>query len=123
MGRDDKLRRGVIEEQVRHFVSTCSSSISSYFLSSTPSHVLVANPFIALITAENTLASFAKACADGADGIETDIHMTRDNRLVMFHDPELSRTTDGRGKIHSLPWAGVIEYVQLIRESFLLSRV
>ncbi|KAI5449311.1 hypothetical protein NCC49_004813 [Naganishia albida] len=63
---------------------------------------------------ENTLASFAKACADGADGIETDIHMTRDNRLVMFHDPELSRTTDGKGKIHSLPWAGVIENVRTL---------
>jgi hypothetical protein len=33
----------------------------------------------------------------------------------MFHDPELSRTTDGKGKIHSLPWAGVIEYVSLLR--------
>lgn len=43
--------------------------------------------------------------------------MTIDNRLVMFHDPELSRTTDGKGKIHALPWEGVIEYVPLkIRE-------
>ncbi|KAJ9106417.1 hypothetical protein QFC21_001563 [Naganishia friedmannii] len=64
--------------------------------------------------AENTLASFAKACQDGADGIETDIHMTADDRLVMFHDPELSRTTDGEGKIHELPWEGVIENVRTL---------
>ncbi|EJT46649.1 hypothetical protein A1Q1_04826 [Trichosporon asahii var. asahii CBS 2479] len=38
---------------------------------------------------ENTLMSFVEACKAGADGIETDIHMTSDDELVMFHDPEL----------------------------------
>lgn len=102
MGRDDKSKHGAIEAPAPHSVRTPPSFPSPNFLSANPSSLFVA---------ENTLASFAKACADGADGIETDIHMTRDNRLVMFHDPELSRTTDGKGKIHSLPWAGVIEYV------------
>lgn len=53
--------------------------------------------------------SFVEACKAGADGIETDIHMTADDELVMFHDPELHRTTDGTGRIHDLPWRGVLE--------------
>ncbi|WWC73276.1 uncharacterized protein I206_107242 [Kwoniella pini CBS 10737] len=61
---------------------------------------------------ENTKASFVEACKAGADGIETDIHITADNVLVMFHDPELHRTTNGKGLIHKQPWAGVLEHVR-----------
>ncbi|ODO01710.1 hypothetical protein I350_06536 [Cryptococcus amylolentus CBS 6273] len=61
---------------------------------------------------ENTIASFVEACKAGADGLETDIHMTTDNVLVMFHDPELERTTDGEGRIDKLPWKGVLEHVR-----------
>ncbi|WVR09202.1 hypothetical protein IAU60_006264 [Kwoniella sp. DSM 27419] len=61
---------------------------------------------------ENTRASFIEACKAGADGIETDIHITADNVLVMFHDPELHRTTDGEGLIHKQPWTGVLEHVR-----------
>ncbi|WRT68870.1 uncharacterized protein IL334_005851 [Kwoniella shivajii] len=61
---------------------------------------------------ENTKASFVEACKAGADGIETDIHITADNQLVLFHDPELHRTTDGQGLIHKLPWKGVLEHVR-----------
>lgn len=42
---------------------------------------------------ENTLEAFALALELGADAIETDAHMTRDGRIVLSHDPELSRTT------------------------------
>ncbi|KAK8843467.1 hypothetical protein IAR55_007124 [Kwoniella newhampshirensis] len=61
---------------------------------------------------ENTRMSFIEACKAGADGIETDIHMTADNVLVMFHDPDLSRTTDSNGRIDKLPWHGVLEHVR-----------
>ncbi|WWD21001.1 hypothetical protein CI109_105482 [Kwoniella shandongensis] len=61
---------------------------------------------------ENTKMSFVEACKAGADGIETDIHMTTDNVLVMFHDPELNRTTDTEGRIDKLPWHGVLEHVR-----------
>lgn len=60
---------------------------------------------------ENTRQSFIEACKAGADGIETDIHVTADNVLVMFHDPRLERTTDGTGLIHEQPWHGVLEHV------------
>jgi glycerophosphoryl diester phosphodiesterase len=38
---------------------------------------------------ENTLASFALALDAGADGIELDVHATRDGVVVVNHDPEL----------------------------------
>lgn len=39
---------------------------------------------------ENTLASFALALDSGADGIELDVHATRDGVVVVHHDPVLS---------------------------------
>ncbi|MFF2482981.1 glycerophosphodiester phosphodiesterase [Paenibacillus sp. NPDC058071] len=41
---------------------------------------------------ENTMAAFEKGLALGATGIETDVQMTRDGRLVLIHDEKLSRT-------------------------------
>ena len=48
---------------------------------------------------ENTMLAFRKAAEVGADGIELDVHMTRDGVLVVFHDEYLDRTTDGHGRI------------------------
>ncbi|KAG6919741.1 hypothetical protein DXG01_001575 [Tephrocybe rancida] len=46
---------------------------------------------------ENTLASFEAAIRDGAEGIESDVHVSKDDVVVMFHDPALERTTDSTG--------------------------
>ncbi len=35
---------------------------------------------------ENTMAAFELALAVGADGIELDVHMTRDGEIVVIHD-------------------------------------
>ena len=35
---------------------------------------------------ENTLPAFEKAVDIGADGVELDIHLSRDGRLVVIHD-------------------------------------
>lgn len=53
---------------------------------------------------ENTLAAFRKAVDLGADGLELDVHLSRDGRLVVIHDEQLNRTTNGRGlvKDHTL---------------------
>jgi glycerophosphoryl diester phosphodiesterase len=53
---------------------------------------------------ENTLASFGLAVTQGAAILETDVHLTRDGKLVLIHDELLERTTNGRGRItdHSL---------------------
>jgi glycerophosphoryl diester phosphodiesterase len=46
---------------------------------------------------ENTLRSFAQALQQGADVLETDLHMSKDGELVLFHDSTLERMTDGKG--------------------------
>ena len=52
---------------------------------------------------ENTLASFLKAKQLGVKWVELDIQMTADQELVVFHDDEISRTTNGRGRIQDHP--------------------
>jgi glycerophosphoryl diester phosphodiesterase len=47
---------------------------------------------------ENTLASFRR-CVEKGYGIELDIHKCKTGELVVIHDEELSRTTDGSGLI------------------------
>lgn len=46
---------------------------------------------------ENTILSFKKAVEFGCDGIELDVRLTRDNKVVVIHDKNLERTTDGKG--------------------------
>jgi len=46
---------------------------------------------------ENTLASFRKAAMCGVRWLEFDVALTMDSRPVVFHDADLSRTTDGVG--------------------------
>jgi glycerophosphoryl diester phosphodiesterase len=48
---------------------------------------------------ENTLVSFERALADGAQVLESDVHPTRDGEVVLLHDDELDRTTDGAGPV------------------------
>ncbi|KAJ8586668.1 PLC-like phosphodiesterase [Rhizopogon salebrosus TDB-379] len=55
---------------------------------------------------ENSLASFAAAMKDGAEGIESDVHVSLDGVVVMFHDPDLERTTGSKGLIRARNWYG-----------------
>jgi glycerophosphoryl diester phosphodiesterase len=56
---------------------------------------------------ENTMAQFRRAVETGYRYIETDVHATKDGRLVAFHDATLDRVTDGAGRIADLPWSQV----------------
>jgi glycerophosphoryl diester phosphodiesterase len=46
---------------------------------------------------ENTLGSFSEALAGGVDRLELDVHLTSDEEIIVLHDEDLDRTTDGRG--------------------------
>ncbi len=46
---------------------------------------------------ENTMLAFSKAVEIGADGIELDVHFTKDGEIVIIHDETIDRTTDGTG--------------------------
>ena len=48
---------------------------------------------------ENTMLAFKKAIEAGADGIEFDVHLSKDGEIVIIHDETLERTTDGSGLV------------------------
>src|SRR5580765_91495 len=51
------------------------------------------------LTPENTIAAFDNGLALGADGLELDVHLSRDGVVVVHHDRLLERTTALRGPI------------------------
>ena len=52
-----------------------------------------------VVAPENTLAGFRKAIEMGSDGIELDVHLSRDGQIVVVHDERLERTTNGTGLV------------------------
>jgi len=56
---------------------------------------------------ENTIPAFMHAIKLGCDGIETDIHQTKDGVLVMMHDHDVKRTTNGEGRVCDMTLAEI----------------
>ena len=54
---------------------------------------------------ENTMPAFRAAVAMGLDAIETDVRRTKDGHLVLIHDREVDRTTNGTGRVDELTLA------------------
>ena len=52
--------------------------------------------------AENTLAAFGAAVASGFPAFEMDLRTTADGEVVVLHDADLDRTTDGHGRIDAI---------------------
>ena len=48
---------------------------------------------------ENTLEAFALAAEQGADGVELDVHFTKDGKVVVIHDSTIDRTSNGQGAV------------------------
>jgi len=48
---------------------------------------------------ENSLDGFRRTRDLGVDGVEFDVHVSRDDELVVIHDPTLDRTTEGWGPV------------------------
>ena len=55
----------------------------------------------------NTLLALETAFASGADALEIDVQLTRDNELVLHHDDTLDRTTDLSGPVADMTWAQI----------------
>lgn len=58
---------------------------------------------------ENTLPAFRAAVEAGAHMMEFDVWLTKDNQMVVIHDSDVDRTTDGKGKISALTLAQIRE--------------
>ena len=59
---------------------------------------------------ENTIPAFQSAAELGVDVIETDVHLTKDGKIVIWHDPTLERNTDGKGRIEDHTYSELLEY-------------
>jgi glycerophosphoryl diester phosphodiesterase len=51
---------------------------------------------------ENTLRSFRRAEQAGLDQVELDLHLSKDGALIVMHDADVDRTTDGSGLVRDL---------------------
>lgn len=74
---------------------------------------------------ENTLKGFIYAKEIGCDRIELDVHLTKDKRLAVIHDADLSRTTNGNGAVADFTFeelqvfdAGGGEHIPSLEEVF-----
>jgi glycerophosphoryl diester phosphodiesterase len=56
----------------------------------------------AQIAPENTLAAFTCAHALGVDGFELDVRLSRDGEVMVIHDADVERTTNGKGRVSAL---------------------
>ena len=54
---------------------------------------------------EHTLGAYQQAIAEGVDGLECDVRLTRDRHLVCLHDASIDRTSTGRGRVSGLTLA------------------
>ena len=66
---------------------------------SSPRPLVFAHRGGSALAPENTIAAFDNGLALGADGLELDVHLSRDGVVVVHHDRLLDRTTALRGPI------------------------
>lgn len=59
---------------------------------------------------ENTLYAFEAAMDSGADFIELDVQLTKDNELVVFHDETINRTTNGKGYLSDYTYDALMQF-------------
>ena len=67
--------------------------------------LIIAHRGASAVAPEGTRAAIRAAVRAGADMVELDVQMTRDGRLVAFHDDRLERTTNGAGRVSDVPYA------------------
>ena len=54
---------------------------------------------------ENTIAALDAAWKAGATAVEIDVRLSSDGELLLMHDRDVKRTTNGRGPVSELSWA------------------
>lgn len=74
------------------------------------SHVrIIAHRGAPTFAPENTLPAIQKAMEIGVHMIEIDLHQTKDNHIVILHDENVRKTTDGRGYVRDMTLAEIKE--------------
>ncbi len=82
-------------------------TVSNILLRNDTGFLNIAHRGGAALMPENTLESFRNGIAAGADGYELDLQVTKDGYIVISHDTEVDRCTDGTGSINDMTLAEV----------------
>ena len=59
---------------------------------------------------ENTLRSFECALERGAHALETDVRVSRDGKVVVFHDPDAARLVGTSASVESSDWSDIARW-------------
>src|SRR5687767_7740405 len=66
--------------------------------------MIVGHRGVPVVHQENTLAGFRRAVSMGIPAIELDVRLTKDRKLVVFHDSDVSRMTGRPGVVAQMTW-------------------
>lgn len=111
MGADDEIAAHDLIALGAGGIVTVNPQSAIHALGQYPDHTITQRPIIGghrgtmTEAPENTLPAFEAAWLSGADLIETDILETKDGHLILMHDDNVDRTTDGTGKVRDLTLA------------------
>ena len=59
---------------------------------------------------ENTLEAFLNALNNGYDGVELDVRLTKDNKIVVLHDKLINRTSNSKGNINDFYYKDLLKF-------------
>ena len=65
---------------------------------------IIAHRGAAGLAPENTISAFAKAMEYNVDMVELDVHLSADDSVIVMHDHNVKRTTNGEGEIEDLTY-------------------
>lgn len=72
-----------------------------------PKHGLIGHRGLAGFAPENTISSIKAAHERGLNWVEFDVQLSKDNQLIIFHDHELNRTTNGKGFVYDFNYTEI----------------
>ncbi len=92
------LPESISETSVHAIIFSMSTTTSNHH------PLIIAHRGASAFAPENTMAAFRLAKELGADGIELDVMLSADQKLVVHHDNSVNRTTDGKGTVAEMTW-------------------
>jgi glycerophosphoryl diester phosphodiesterase len=90
--------------RTRAVLTSLAWSVFAFFVLIVAQPLIIAHRGASAEKPENTLAAFRRALALRVDGIELDVHVTRDGVPVVFHDDRLKRLTGVKGRLTDFTW-------------------
>jgi glycerophosphoryl diester phosphodiesterase len=96
---------GVVCAALMMVAQGCATTPTTVPVLRGPTALVIAHRGGSLEAPENTLASMRHGLRAGADWLELDVHLTADGEVVVIHDDNVDRTTDGTGRVEDLTWS------------------